>query len=380
MRRASAIVSAVAVWLLTMGIVIQVAPAEAGPNSFQFLDRFNSGNYSGNDGTDDYQGAWWEQNDWGGHANGFVSIESGGDCPKDRCVRISGDPFVFWGTGLMRWADTAGAELIELRFRYTLDVQEATNGYLNVGVFDGSGWNVVDTISLTDHEDDQGDDVHTKSYNVTQYAHEDFMVGFFAHDDWHAQFYLDRVEVSGTWDSATTTTTTSTTTQPPTTTTTTPPTTTTTTTTTEPPVTTTTSAPTTTTRAPTTTTTAPTTTTTVVPGTTTIAPTTTLGALPPATTTPPTTIPAVTPQIPIEKDVRYNEKLALINASIGDEIITVPDARDDIVAPGPVTQIMASITTTAVTVRSHLLPAMALGLLIAVAAIWGLGKRESVVS
>ncbi|NND04450.1 MAG: hypothetical protein HKN91_16870 [Acidimicrobiia bacterium] len=77
-------------------------------------------------------------------------------------------------------------------------------------------------------------------------------------------------------------------------------------------------------------------------------------------------------------DIRYNEKLALINESISDEILALPTADEDIVAPGPVTQIMASITTTAITVRSHLLSAMALGLLIAVAAIWGLGKRQTV--
>jgi hypothetical protein len=44
--------------------------------------------------------------------------------------------------------------------------------------------------------------------------------------------------------------------------------------------------------------------------------------------------------------------------------------------PGPVTQIMASVTVTAVTIRSHLLSAIALGLLIAVAAVIGPGRRR----
>ena len=49
----------------------------------------------------------------------------------------------------------------------------------------------------------------------------------------------------------------------------------------------------------------------------------------------------------------------------------------DLPEPGPVTQIMASITVTAVTIRSHLLSAIALGLLIAAAAVIGLGRREA---
>jgi len=378
MRRASVVASAIAIWMLTMGVLIQSTPAEAGPNSFQYLDRFDTGTYNGNNGTDNYTGPWWENNDWGGTNNGLVTVESGGNCPNDRCAVISGDPFTFWGTGLYRWADTAGAEVVKIKFRYSVALQNNTNGYLNVGVFDGAAWNTVHTIWLNAHEDDGDDDVRTKTITVTQYAHEDFMVGFFAHEDWEATFHIDNVEVFGSWDSGATTTTTtrppSTTTQPPTTTTAAP---TTTTSTTSPPVTTTTSTPTTTTTTTAPTATTSTTSTTVVPGTTTVAPTTTVAALPPVTTVPPTTV-AIVPAVPIQDDVRYNEKLALISANDGGEIMSLPAPQEEIVSPGPVTQIMASITTTAVTVRSHLLSAMALGLLIAVAAIWGLGKRESI--
>lgn len=381
MRRAVAVLAALGAWVLMMGLVVHAAPAAAGSATFQYLDRFGSGTYNGNNGTDDFQGPWWENNDWGGPSNGFVTIESGGNCPGERCASISGDPASFWGTGIMRWAKTKDAANVQLSFRYSIDLHESTNGYLNVAVFDGNNWQLVHTIWLADFEDDRGGEVQNKQLDVSQYANVDFMVGFFAHDDWHADFFLDRVEVSGEWESGattTSTTTTSSTTTPPssstttTTSTTSPPATTT--TTTAPPATTTT----TTTNAPVTTTTTtrpPATPTTRVPGTTTVAPTTTLVALPPVTTVPPTTA-VVVPVVPIEDDVRYNEKLALINAPLEGEIITLPAPEQEIVPPGPVTQIMASITTTAITVRSHLLSAMALGLLIAVAAIWGLGKRE----
>ncbi len=374
MRRMWVVVCAVAVWMLAMGFLTQSTRAEAESASFQYLDRFESGTFNGDNGTDSYNGPWWEALDWGGHNNGFVTVESGGNCPTDRCAQIAGEPFPFLGTGLYRWADTEGASQVKIRFRYALDVNASTNGYVNVAAFDGATWHSVGTIRLVDHADDEDDDIHTKSITVSQHAHRDFMVGFFAHGDWDAVFSLDNVEVFGAWDQGSTTTTTTTlpvttTTLPPiitTTTTTAPTTTTTTTTTTAPPVSTTTTA-------------APrsTTTTTLVPGTTTAVPTTTVAALPPTTVPPPTTVAVAAPQVPIEDDRRYNSKLALISANVGGEIMSLPAPEEEVVAPGPVTQIMASLTTTAITVRSHLLSAMALGLLIAIAAIWGLGKRES---
>ena len=62
--------------------------------------------------------------------------------------------------------------------------------------------------------------------------------------------------------------------------------------------------------------------------------------------------------------------------AISEQPTTLPSAELEIPTPGPVTQIMASITMTAVTVRSHLLSAVVLGMLIAVAAIVGLGRRN----
>lgn len=379
MSRLKAVVAMVGVYLLTMGVIVHGTPADAASLDFEYKDKFTSSGYNGNNGTDDFSQPWWESLDWGGPNQGFVSVESGGDCPNERCVQISGDPAVFWGTGLMREADTEGAAVVKIKFKYALDVHEQTGGYFNVGVFDGTLWHVVDSIFLADALDDDGGEVHTKVYNVTSYAHRDFMVGFFAHGDWHAELSLDNIEVFGSWDAPSTTTTTTTTiTLPPTTTTTLlPPTTSTTTTTVAPTTTTTTTAaPPTTTTAPPTTTKAPPTTTKAPAPTTTSVPTTTQVIAAPPVSVPPTT--ATPTKLPYTEDERYTQKGALVALVLEDELMELPANELEMASPGPVTQIMASITTTAVTVRSHLLSAMALGLLIAIAAIWGLGKRETV--
>jgi hypothetical protein len=202
---------------------------------------------------------------------------------------------------------------------------------------------------------------------VTEFANPGFAIGFFAYGWLDGAVFIDHVEIFGAQEIATTTTTT--TTAAPTTTT--APT-----STTVPPPTSTTTVPTTTVTPPPTT--APTTTTVAPPPTnppvttTTVAPVT--SQPPPPTSRPPTTV------TPLENDARYTQKAELANHLIlANSIMELPTAIEEIPEPSPVTQIMASVTTTAVTVRSHLLSASALGLIIAIAAIWGLGKRESTV-
>jgi hypothetical protein len=105
-------------------------------------------------------------------------------------------------------------------------------------------------------------------------------------------------------------------------------------------------------------------------------PNTTVG---PANSSPTTTAPPST-EPPLTNDDRYKDKAALAFSVFDDELkptaelATMP-GEVELPEPGPVTQIMASITMTAVTIRSHLLSAIALGLLIAAAAVIGLGRR-----
>lgn len=369
-RRVGAALFAVAAWVLVLGLALQSAPAAAAQQGFRMLDRFNTGDYGGNQGNTNFGSAWWEYVDVGGPNNGDITVERGGDCPDDRCVRIEGDGEQFSGTGIARRAKLAGAATATLRFDYRLDLDEATTGRFDVAVFDGSQWTVLDSIDVDDVEDDN---VHTRSYNVIDFANHHFYVGFFAHGHWDGDLNIDNVEIFGKWDAPTTTTTT--TTEAPTTTTT-PPTTTVapTTTTTQPPSTTTS-----TTAPPPSTTTRPPVVTTVPPAT----------SLPPPTTAPPTTVsppsttaaPPITttrppaPKRPLINDARYTVKGELARL-IENDLMALPTDAADIPSPSPVTQIAASVTTTAVTVRSHLMSASALGLLIAVAAVFGLGRLE----
>lgn len=104
-------------------------------------------------------------------------------------------------------------------------------------------------------------------------------------------------------------------------------------------------------------------------------------ANPPVTNVPPTTRPPST-EAPLTDDQRYKDKGAFAFFVFDDEhttatgtLATMPGSVE-LPRPGPVTQIVASLTVTAVTVRSHLLSATGLGLLIAVAAVIGLGRHE----
>jgi len=300
---------ALGAWLLTIAIVAPLTPAHAGAGAgCSFKDGFSSNQYIGNEGSDDFDGPWWESLDWGGSNKGAVSVVESDDCPRTSCARIGGET-TFWGAGLARRADLQDAHNATMTFRYRLAIDEASDGYLNVAAFDGWNWTILDSIALDDENDDE---IHSRSYNVADYATKFYSVGFFAHGAWSGSAFIDDVEVFGK-------------------------------------------------RQDTTTTTAARTATTVPPT---------------VTTRPPST------EAPLTNDKRYKDKGALaffvfddeLTTSTG-ELATMP-GEVELPSPGPVTQIMASITVTAVTIRSHLLSAIVLGLLIAAAAVIGLGRRE----
>jgi len=368
-RRLTIALIALTAWTLTMVAVVETTPASAAGTDFLYKDKFNEGNYGGNNGTHDFMGAWWEVLDWGGPNKGAITIESTGKCPDDRCVRIGGKDAVFWGTGIARRANTLNSAGATAKFKYRLDIHDESGGHLEVAVFDGNKWRAIDSIDLGD-----GDNrVHTKSYIVAPYQAEHFTIGFFAQGEWDADIYIDNIQIYGQFDVTTTTTTAPPiTTQPPTTTVTVPPTTTTTTTKSPSTTTTTTTAPTTTT-----TTTRPPTVTTAPPPptpTTTTPPTTTA---PPATTVPSSTTRPPSIELPLADDDRYTDKGELA-FFFGDIVTTLPSDTDEIPEPSPVTQLLATVTTTAITVRSHLWTTFALGLLIAAAAVFGLGRRDNI--
>ncbi len=368
---------AVGAWVLTLVVIAPVTPALAAPTAraaqveYSFKDNFSSNQYNGNSGTDAYDGPWWESLDWGGSNKGAVTVVEDGDCPRSSCARIGGET-EFWGTGLARRADIEEAATATLKFKYRMALDEPATGRLEVAVFDGWNWTTLDSLDLAAEEDDV---VHTKSYDVLAHASRFFTVGFFAYGEWNGAVFIDDVKVFGLWEDASTTitdppTSSTTTTVAPTTTTSTVPSSTT--TTTAPPATTTTTVapPTTTSRPPTVTTRPPTTEPpATAPPPTTLLPTTTTTTRPPST------------ELPLTNDERYKDKGDLAFFAFDDGLATTPGdlatmpGEFELPKPGPVTQIMASVTVTAVTIRSHLLSAIALGLLIAAAAVIGLGRR-----
>jgi hypothetical protein len=352
-RLATALV-ALCAWIVAMGLIAPGATAaDEDTTNYLYKDKFDTGNYNGNDGSHDFWGPWFEYGDWGGAGKGAVAVESGSACPNGRCARITGDDEDVTGKGLARWADLSDAAIARIKFKYHQDV-DASAGGVRVVVNDGNGWHTVFDIEF----DEGADATYTETITVTEFASSGFAIGFFAYGQLDGDVYIDDISVFGSWDIPVTTTSLApTTTAAPTS--------------TNPPASSTTTVP------PSTTTT-----TTAVPPTTLLPPVTTNP--PPATTIapvtsqpPPTTTepPAVVP--PIETDLRYIQKAELANHLIlANSIMELPTTTDEIPEPSPVTQIMASVTTTAVTVRSHLFAAMALGLLIAIAAVWGLGRRE----
>ena len=367
-RRSRVALLTIGSWLLTMILIIPTTAASAAANEYSFKDSFATANYRGDNGTVEFNGPWWETLDWGGSNKGAVTVTDDAFCPTSGCARIVGET-TLWGVGLARRADIEEAASAKLRFRYRVELNGPSPGYFTVAAFDG--WNRVelDTIFLEDAADGRD---HSANFDVVDYADKFFAIGFFGHGEWDGALYVDDINVRGRWEDEAATTST-----PPSTTTTEPPVTTTTTTqppgstntTTEPPpsITTTT---TTTSRPPTATTIAPPVATTPPSNT----PTTTMVR---STTTAPVTTRPPSTELPLASDARYINKAELAFFTAND-ISTLP--RDNEVDPlppqSPVTQIMASITTTAVTIRSHLLSAVALGLLIAAAAVIGLGRGK----
>ena len=140
----------------------------------------------------------------------------------------------------------------------------------------------------------------------------------------------------------------------------------TTTTTTEPPATTTSTKP-------------PKTTTTTKPPATTSTTTTTTVAPPPTTTT--TTVASAPPPPDPPEDIsemaRYTEKSDLAMTELGASVAMIDlEAEPQLPERSPITQIVATMTTSAATVRLHLLPAIALGLLVSLFVIRGVAPEE----
>ena len=393
MRRLGGAVSVLGLWLSALGLLLPAAPAAATSETFRFSDDFASEDYAGNSGNASFAGPWVEFLDWGGAARGIVEVTGSAGCTSGSCIQFSASDITLYGTGVGRWAQLSDVTSATLRYDYTVTPRGDSDGELRTAVFDGRRWSVLTIHRFGQH------DTGSVSFDVSSFANKNFAIGFFGRGDWNGEVAIDNVTIEGSATPATTTTespsstpttaapaTTTTSTPPPvsttvvaTTTTTHPPVTPTTTTTTRPPPSTTQSPQSPTTTSTTTTTAATATTTTIPVATTSLAPVpTTEAAVAPVP--PPAPLQAATIQTPtlgLDQNPRYTlkEHLAL---DLTTDLVTMPERPSRITTtPRPITGITATITTTAVTLRSHLMPTAGLSLVLAGAAVWGLGRRES---
>ncbi|HEX9854729.1 MAG TPA: hypothetical protein VGC47_05395 [Acidimicrobiia bacterium] len=357
-------------------------------------DDFDSQGYSGSDGPDSWGPNWEELGESNGPGNGSVGVWSDSPCWDTYCLKIGGPETVVDGFGVYRPIDLGGMDHGKLCFdlrRYILDDDDDEDEEEDVdSLFDprrgtlyakisgdgGMSWSTLATFNMPPTD---GTALHLM-YDIDEYLGEDTVIKFLASGTVDGYWAIDNVEIQAEGDGNVTTTTiarTTTTTIASTTTTTTIAST----TTTRPPVTTTTKPPqetTTTTTPHETTTTEPLVTTTTKPpaaSTTTQAPESTTTEPPADTTTttaaPPPSQPPGDPGDP----------------GGGDEVVTNPvegemphmlagPATGPVDHPGPITQLMATITSSAATLRTHLVPALVLGILLALASVAGIGGRE----
>jgi hypothetical protein len=195
---------------LTLALLVPALAVLAG-GSANYKDSFDGGNYSGNEGSLDFDGPWTEFGDGSGSpSSGRVHIDSSG--PSGGHVAIDGGVLGVAAYGLQRAADLGSLQSVELSF--DIEVEPDLLGALlntanlQVQVFDGS-WVTVKSFYLR-----QATSQHVV-IDVTDYANADFMVRFMIPEVslvYTGTTTIDEVELSGTLVVTTTTTSTSTTT------------------------------------------------------------------------------------------------------------------------------------------------------------------------
>lgn len=248
--------------LVAFLLTLTVAASASGPVDYE--DQFESGTWSGSDGSLPWSTSWARQ--------GNVTLASGSSCQAGACMKMAALTTLLQTLRATRGADTSIFDG-DFSLRYRLKAGGSLGGSVKVMVrADGGGWDTVKTYSLSssinDHPTIALDQAFRSEAFEVRFEYTAALLG--------SPAFIDDVEIQGAIAEETTTTSTTTTT---------------TTTTTVPTTTTSTIVTTTTTKAPTTTTTRPTTTSTTTnqdePGTSGTT-TTTMNPATPTTTTIPT--------------------------------------------------------------------------------------------
>ena len=362
-----------AVALMAIGLLTTQTAVAAGKSATRHVaDEFATASYAGSDGTHPWNGPWVEVVEADGPSAGVVRVREHLACSDGSCLVIGGRDAAITGRGVVRAVDLSEAEDARLSFELGVVVHdpERTLGSVTVAISPSNGvWHHLTTVTL-DEEDDAGHD-----YDITAWATGTTRIGFFGAGWVSAVALIDDVEIE--WDVdeqettivTTTTTTTTTTTSPPR-----PPATTTTTTTTttrppsRPPATTTTTTnpptPPPTTRPPA----AATTTTTTAPAV----------AAPPSPPTPPDGDPR--PAVVLPLDDPLTERLYASRQALGLEDLDGAALSRAIQQPdkprSPVDLVWSTVDIARDTAGDYAIHAFLLGVVVAWAALRGLGDPD----
>ncbi|HIE21610.1 MAG TPA: hypothetical protein EYP73_03290, partial [Acidimicrobiia bacterium] len=102
--------------LLGALVAVTTAPFPALAATETYRDEFNSGDFTGSDGTLGWPAPWIEVGESDGPDSGLVEVVSVSGCAASPCVRIRGG-VVSGGQGLRRYADLSSASSATLSMR-----------------------------------------------------------------------------------------------------------------------------------------------------------------------------------------------------------------------------------------------------------------------
>ena len=332
MRRAALLVG-----LTLLGTMIALPAFATTPDS-TYLDTFGTQSFGGNDGDRDFSGPWIEMGESNGPTVGYVWVWDHPYCDGAFCLKMGGIDQEAAGHGAYRAVDLTGATWAKFSFKYgfeALDDDSEGSAVVQVSPDGGGSWTTLETVDLD--SDDRGLE-DSKSFDITEWATSVTLIRFMITEAENLELYwlIDNVTVQATFEGTSTTTT-----APPTTVS----------TSTKPKATT-------------------STTTTTQPRTTTTMPRTTTTTVPP--------VPGV--DVPSEDhDTMMDKKgLAIVQA-------TPPMAMPAIATSGdsesfqhaePVEALAAAFFTDSGNYGGNLLPSIALGIVIAVVTLLGIGSRK----
>ena len=181
----------------------------AAPNRTTFLDKFSTQSYAGNDGTAEFEGPWIEILESNGPKLGPVWVAKDPSCLGGFCLKMGGKDAAV-GHGVWRAVPLQNVSSAELKFHYTRELMgtaSAGTALVQISQDGGSTWVTLAKISL--NSDDTGSSGNER-IDVTAWATSRTVIRFRIGDTPGVNAYItfDNIQVSATFGVSSTTTTT----------------------------------------------------------------------------------------------------------------------------------------------------------------------------